>query len=135
MNIDRAFVDRVEAVLGPPATVEVTPTGRTVLRYDATDDDSPFVVSMEARRPIACRRIPSGVEFAPVVADGLGEWRASKLDARPNAEDGKATNGPDGVSSRRVKAVKRMAEEGTNARDIASRLQLSRRLVAAILAA
>lgn len=73
-TIDVRFVDDVEAILGPATNAEVTGAGRTVLRYDATDDRPAFVVSMEARRPVACRRVGTRVEFAAVGAKGLGEW-------------------------------------------------------------
>jgi len=127
-TIDVCFVDDVEAILGPATNVEVTGAGRTVLRYEPADPDtgSPFVVSMEARKPVACRRVPTGVEFAAVGPDGLGEWRRSKLELRA---------GPGGAHGQRVRTVKRMAEDGFDAREIARRVKIGHRTVKDILAA
>jgi hypothetical protein len=125
-TIDVCFVDDVEAILGPATNVEVTGAGRTVLRYDATDDRPAFVVSMEARRPVACRRVGTGVEFAAVGPDGLGEWCRSKLELRAQ---------PGGTHGQRVRTVKRMAEDGFDAREIARRVKIGHRTVKDILAA
>jgi hypothetical protein len=129
-SIDRAFVERVEAVLGPPVNVAVTERGRTTLRYDE------FVVSREGHVMVACRRVPSGLEFAVVRADGLGEWRSARPEAskvKPERTPPPTPPAPPAPTSR-LEAVRRLAADGVSQQEICKQLGIGRQRLAAMLA-
>ncbi len=71
-TIDHAFTERVRAALGEPACIEVTPGGRTVLRYRG------FCVAPESGRPVAARMDEDRMRFAAVRPNGKLVWRNSR---------------------------------------------------------
>lgn len=69
--MNRAFVDKVQAVLGPAQQVVETASGRTILRY------ADFTVSPEGSLAIAAKMIPGRMLFA-VVGSGTLEWKSNR---------------------------------------------------------
>jgi hypothetical protein len=74
--IDRYFAERVRHALGPPEDVELTASGRTVVRYHD------FTVFSHRGRPIAARIANGQSRFARVRKDGELAWANSLPDSR-----------------------------------------------------
>lgn len=70
MSVDQHFVARVRDCLGDAGSPELSPTGRTLVRYPG------FVVSPEGSRarPVAARIVDRGAQFAVVNKSGVLDW-------------------------------------------------------------